>query len=405
MLRLCAATQRHVARAFMRGFAKELKFGAEGRAAMLQGVDVLADAVAATMGPKGRNVIIEQSWGSPKITKDGVTVAKAIDFENKYKNLGAKLVQDVANKTNDEAGDGTTCATVLARSIAKEGFENISRGANPVEIRKGVMKAVEALVAELKSMSRQIDSPEEIAQVATISANGDASIGELISNAMKKVGKKGVITVKDGKTMKDELEVIEGMKFDRGYISPYFINTSKGAKTEFEKCLILFSEKKISQVTEVVPALELANKSRKPLLIIAEDVDGEALTTMVLNRLKVGLQVVAVKAPGFGDNRKYMLADMAIATGGKVFGDEASLLKIEDVSVDDLGQAEEVSITKDDTLILRGKGDPAAIEKRISQIEDELEHSTSDYQREKLNERMAKLSKGVALVKVGGASE
>uniref|UniRef100_A0A915BMX1 Heat shock protein 60 n=1 Tax=Parascaris univalens TaxID=6257 RepID=A0A915BMX1_PARUN len=403
MLRLFA--QRSLTLSFVRRFAKELKFGAEGRAAMLEGVDVLANAVAGTMGPKGRNVVIEQSWGSPKITKDGVTVAKAIDFKDKYKNLGAKLVQDVANKANDEAGDGTTCATVLARAIAKEGFENISKGANPVEIRKGVMKAVDAIVTELKAMSRHIDSAEEISQVATISANGDATVGELISNAMKKVGKKGVITVKDGKTMKDELEIIEGMKFDRGYISPYFINTAKGAKVEYEKCLILFSEKKISQVTEVVPVLELANKHHKPLLIIAEDVEGEALTTMVLNRLKVGLQVVAVKAPGFGDNRKNTLADMAIATGGKVFGDEANLLKIEDVQIGDLGEAEEVSITKDDTLLLRGKGATADIEKRISLIEDEIEHSTSDYEKEKMNERLAKLSKGVAVLKVGGASE
>ncbi|VDM95817.1 unnamed protein product, partial [Onchocerca ochengi] len=273
-------------RSGLRHYAKDVKFGADGRASMLYGVDTLADAVAVTMGPKGRNVVIEQSWGSPKITKDGVTVAKAIDFKDKYKNLGAKLVQDVANKTNEEAGDGTTCATVLARAIAKEGFENISKGANPVEVRRGVMKAVELLVAELKKMSKDVTTPEEIAQVATISANGDSSVGKLISEAMKTVGNKGVITVKDGKTLHDELETIEGMKFDRGYISPYFINTSKGAKVEFEKCLLLFSEKKISQVQDIVPALELANKYRKPIVIIAEDVDGEALTTLVLNRLK-----------------------------------------------------------------------------------------------------------------------
>jgi chaperonin GroEL len=388
-----------------RSYAKDLKFGADGRKAMLSGIDLLANAVAVTMGPKGRNVIIEQSWGSPKITKDGVTVAKAIDLKDKFENLGAKLVQDVANKTNDEAGDGTTCATVLARAIAKEGFENISRGANPVEVRKGILKAVEVVVAELKAMSKQVTTPEEIAQVATISANGDSNIGKLISDAMKKVGNKGVITVKDGKTLHDELELIEGMKFDRGYISPYFINTAKGAKVEFEKCFLLLSEKKISQIQDIVPALELANKSRRPLVIIAEDVDGEALTTLVLNRLKVGLQVVAVKAPGFGDNRKNTLKDIAVATGATVFGDDANLNKLEDILIDDFGQAGEVTITKDDTLILNGTGDSKEVEKRVQQILDEIEHSTSDYEKEKLNERLAKLSRGVAVLKVGGASE
>jgi len=388
-----------------RSYAKDLKFGADGRKAMLSGIDLLANAVAVTMGPKGRNVIIEQSWGSPKITKDGVTVAKAIDLKDKFENLGAKLVQDVANKTNDEAGDGTTCATVLARAIAKEGFENISRGANPVEVRKGILKAVEVVVAELKAMSKQVTTPEEIAQVATISANGDSNIGKLISDAMKKVGNKGVITVKDGKTLHDELELIEGMKFDRGYISPYFINTAKGAKVEFEKCFLLLSEKKISQIQDIVPALELANKSRRPLVIIAEDVDGEALTTLVLNRLKVGLQVVAVKAPGFGDNRKNTLKDIAVATGATVFGDDANLNKLEDILIDDFGQAGEVTITKDDTLILNGTGDSKEVEKRVQQILDEIENSTSDYEKEKLNERLAKLSRGVAVLKVGGASE
>ncbi|KAI6181680.1 hypothetical protein M3Y98_00855100 [Aphelenchoides besseyi] len=389
----------------IRSYAKDLRFGAEGRKAMLAGIDLLADAVAVTMGPKGRNVIIEQSWGSPKITKDGVTVAKSVDLKDKFNQLGAKLVQDVASKTNDEAGDGTTCATVLARAIAKEGFENISRGANPVEVRKGVMKAVEIVVKELKALSKDVTTPEEIAQVATISANGDKTIGDLISNAMKKVGNKGVITVKDGKTLHDELELIEGMKFDRGYISPYFINSSKGAKVEFEKAFLLLSEKKISQVQDIVPALELANKHRRPLVIIAEDVDGEALTTLVLNRLKVGLQVAAVKAPGFGDNRKNTLKDIAIATGGTVFGEEANLNKLEDIVLDDFGQAGEITITKDDTLILNGSGNAQEIEKRVHDIAEEIEHSTSDYEKEKLNERLAKLSKGVAVLKVGGASE
>uniref|UniRef100_A0A914GW71 Heat shock protein 60 n=1 Tax=Globodera rostochiensis TaxID=31243 RepID=A0A914GW71_GLORO len=389
----------------VRCYAKDLKFGSEARKAMLTGVDMLTDAVAVTMGPKGRNVVIEQSWGSPKITKDGVTVAKAIDFKDKFQNMGAKLVQDVANKTNEEAGDGTTCATVLARAIAKEGFENISKGANPVEVRKGLMKAVDQLVNELKAMSKTVTTPEEIAQVATIAANGDKTIGKLISDAMKKVGNKGVITVKDGKTLQDELELIEGMKFDRGYISPYFINSAKGAKVEFEKCYILFSEKKISQIQDIVPALELANKYRRPVLILAEDVDGEALTTLVLNRLKVGLQVCAVKAPGFGDNRKNTLRDMAVSTGGVVFGEESALLKLEDIQIQDFGEAEEVTVTKDDTLILRGKGTPEEIEKRIALIQDELEASTSDYEKEKLNERLAKLSTGVAQLKIGGASE
>ncbi|GMS89400.1 hypothetical protein PENTCL1PPCAC_11575, partial [Pristionchus entomophagus] len=402
MMRLNGRTASAILR---RNFAKDVKFGAEGRTAMLVGVDLLADAVAVTMGPKGRNVIIEQSWGSPKITKDGVTVAKSIDLPDKYQNLGAKLIQDVANKANEEAGDGTTCATVLARAITKEGFENISKGANSVEIRRGVMAAVEVLVSELKKLSKPVTTPEEIAQVATISANGDKVIGGLISEAMKKVGNKGVITVKDGKTLNDELETIEGMKFDRGYISPYFINTSKGAKVEYEKALILLSEKKISNVNDIVPALELANKYRKPLVIIAEDVDGEALTTLVLNRLKVGLQVAAVKAPGFGDNRKNTLKDMAIATGATIFGDDANLVKMEDIQIGDFGEVEEVSITKDDTLLLRGKGDPKEIEKRIEQISEEIEQSTSEYEKEKFNERLAKLSRGVAVLKIGGASE
>ncbi|KFM69423.1 heat shock protein, mitochondrial, partial [Stegodyphus mimosarum] len=396
---------RRIALSIRRNYAKDIKFGPDVRALMLQGVDVLADAVAVTMGPKGRNVIIEQSWGSPKITKDGVTVAKAIELKDKFQNIGAKLVQDVANNTNEEAGDGTTTATVLARAIAKEGFEKISKGANPIEFRKGVMLAVEKVVEELKKNSKPVTTPEEIAQVATISANGDKEIGELISSAMKKVGNDGVITVKDGKTLNDELEVIEGMKFDRGYISPYFINTSKGAKVEYQDALVLFSEKKISSVQSIIPALELANSKRKPLIIVAEDVDGEALSTMVLNRLKVGLQVAAVKAPGFGDNRKNTLHDMAIATGGIVFGDDADLVKLEDVQPTDLGEVSEVVITKDDTLLLKGKGNKQDIDRRINQLKDEIELTTSQYEKEKLQERLARLSNGVALLKVGGSSE
>ncbi|KAJ8255249.1 hypothetical protein GJAV_G00202750 [Gymnothorax javanicus] len=411
MLRLSAVMKqmRPVCRALAphltRSYAKDVKFGADARALMLQGVDLLADAVAVTMGPKGRTVIIEQSWGSPKVTKDGVTVAKSIDLKDKYKNIGAKLVQDVANNTNEEAGDGTTTATVLARAIAKEGFDSISKGANPVEIRRGVMMAVDTVMTELKKLSKPVTTPEEIAQVATISANGDSEVGTIISDAMKKVGRKGVITVKDGKTLHDELEIIEGLKFDRGYISPYFINTAKGQKCEFQDAYLLLSEKKISSVQSIVPALEIANQHRKPLVIVAEDVDGEALSTLVLNRLKVGLQVVAVKAPGFGDNRKNQLQDMAIATGGTVFGDEATGLALEDIQAHDFGKVGEVVVTKDDTMLLKGRGDVAAVEKRVAEIAEQLETTTSDYEKEKLNERLAKLSDGVAVLKVGGTSD
>ncbi|KAF6721913.1 60 kDa heat shock protein, mitochondrial [Oryzias melastigma] len=432
VMRQVRPVSRALAPHLTRAYAKDVKFGADARALMLQGVDLLADAVAVTMGPKGRTVIIEQSWGSPKVTKDGVTVAKSIDLKDKYKNIGAKLVQDVANNTNEEAGDGTTTATVLARAIAKEGFDNISKGANPVEIRRGVMMAVEAIISELQRLSKPVTTPEEIAQVATISANGDTEIGNIISNAMKKVGRKGVITVKDGKTLQDELEIIEGMKFDRGYISPYFINTAKGQKCEFQDAYLLLSEKKISSVQSIVPALEIANQHRKPLVIVAEDVDGEALSTLVLNRyarsgsgllgpdqeclvlikvvhvicrLKVGLQVVAVKAPGFGDNRKNQLKDMAVATGGTVFGDEALGLALEDIQAHDFGKVGEVQITKDDTLLLRGGGSPADVEKRAAEIAEQLENTTSDYEKEKLNERLAKLSDGVAVLKVGGTSD
>jgi chaperonin GroEL len=406
MYRIPSILRMGAARQFaVRHYAKDVRFGAEVRALMLQGVDTLADAVAVTMGPKGRNVIIEQSWGSPKITKDGVTVAKGIELKDKFQNIGAKLVQDVANNTNEEAGDGTTTATVLARAIAKEGFEKISKGANPVEIRRGVMLAVEDVKNQLKAMSRTVTTPEEISQVATISANGDRSIGDLIGEAMKRVGKEGVITVKDGKTLVDELEVIEGMKFDRGYISPYFINSSKGAKVEFQDALVLFSEKKISTVQSIIPALELANAQRKPLVIIAEDIDGEALSTLVVNRLKIGLQVAAVKAPGFGDNRKATLTDMAISSGGIVFGDDANLVKLEDVKISDLGQVGEIVITKDDTLMLRGKGDKAYVEARAEQLREQIADTTSEYEKEKLQERLARLASGVALLRVGGSSE
>merc|ERR1719204_113325 len=357
------------------------------------------------MGPKGRNVIIESSWGSPKITKDGVTVAKAIELQDKFQNVGAKLVQDVANNTNEKAGDGTTTATVLARAIAKAGFDRVTHGANPVEIRRGLMAAVEAVNAHLSDMSKPVSSPEEIYQVATISANGDDKVGKLISEAMKKVGKEGVITVKDGKTLHDELDVIEGMKFDRGFISPYFINTAKGAKAEYQDAFVLFSETKITNIQSIIPAIEMSHQTKKPLIIVCEDVDGEALSTLVINRLKIGLQVVAVKAPGFGDNRKNTMQDMAIATGGLVFGTEGDTLKLEDVQIQDFGKVGEVVVTKDDCMLLKGGGGETDVTKRVDMIRDQIEDTNSEYEKEKLQERMARLASGVALLKIGGASE
>lgn len=388
-----------------RFYAKEVRFGPDVRSVMLQGVDILADAVAVTMGPKGRNVILEQGLGPPKITKDGVTVAKGIVLKDKFQNIGAKLVQDVANKTNDEAGDGTTTATVLARAIAKEGFENISRGANPIEIRKGVMLAVETVKKKLKDMSKAVSTSEEIEQVATISANGDSSIGKLIAAAMNRVGKSGVITVKDGKTLDDELEIIEGMKFDRGFVSPYFINSSKGPRVEYNDALILYSEKKIFNASQVVPALELANAEKKPLVIIAEDFDGEPLSVLVVNKLKAGLPVVAVKAPGFGEHRKNALIDMAAATGGVVFEDDNNLIRLEDCQPESFGQVGEVIITKDSTILLKGKGNSLEVEQRIAQIKDELEETTSNFERERLIDRLGRLQAGVAVLRIGGCSE
>uniref|UniRef100_G1Q9R1 60 kDa heat shock protein, mitochondrial n=1 Tax=Myotis lucifugus TaxID=59463 RepID=G1Q9R1_MYOLU len=384
VLRQIRPVSRALAPHLTRAYAKDLKFRAEAGALMLQSVDLLADPVAITMGPKGRTVIIEQSWGSPKVTKDGVTLVKSIDLKDKYKNIGAKLVQVVANNINEEAGDDTTTATVLACSIAKEGFEKISKGANPVEIRRGVMLAVDAVISELKKQS--VTTPEEIAQVATISANGDKEIGNIISDAMKKVGRKGVITVKDGKTLNDELEITEGMKFDQGYISQYFINTAKGQKWEFQDVYVLLIEKKISSVQSFVPALEIANAHHKLLVIIAEDVDGDALSTLVLNRLKDGLQVVAVKAPGFGDNRKNQLKDMTIATVGAMLGEEGLTLNLEDIQPHDLGKVGEFVVTKDDNaMLLKGKGDKAQIEKRIQkEIIEQLDTTTSEYEKEKL---------------------
>ncbi|KAF1362129.1 chaperonin GroL [Lizonia empirigonia] len=384
---------------------KELKFGVEGRAALLRGVDTIARAVSTTLGPKGRNVLIESSYGSPKITKDGVTVSKAITLEDKFENLGARLLQDVASKTNEVAGDGTTTATVLARAIFSETVKNVAAGCNPMDLRRGTQAAVEAVVEYLRANKKEITTSEEISQVATISANGDTHIGKLLSNAMEKVGKEGVITVKEGKTIEDELEITEGMKFDRGYISPYFITDTKSSKVEFEKPLILLSEKKISAVQDIIPALEASQQQRRPLLIIAEDIDGEALAVCILNKLRGQLQVAAVKAPGFGDNRKSILGDLAVLTNGTVFSDDLDI-KLEKATADMLGSTGAVTITKEDTIFLNGDGSKDAVTQRCEQIRGVMaDPSTSEYEKEKLQERLAKLSGGVAVIKVGGASE
>ncbi|XP_016472740.1 chaperonin CPN60-2, mitochondrial [Nicotiana tabacum] len=384
--------------------AKDIKFGVEARGLMLQGVEQLADAVKVTMGPKGRNVVIEQSWGAPKVTKDGVTVAKSIEFQDKIKNVGASLVKQVANATNDVAGDGTTCATVLTRAIFAEGCKSVAAGMNAMDLRRGITMAVDAVVTNLKSRARMISTSEEIAQVGTISANGEREIGELIAKAMEKVGKEGVITIQDGKTLFNELEVVEGMKLDRGYISPYFITNEKNQKCELDDPLILIHEKKISSINAVVKVLELALKRQRPLLIVSEDVESEILATLILNKLRAGIKVCAIKAPGFGENRKANLQDLATLTGGQVITEELGL-NLENVELDMLGKCKKVTISKDDTVVLDGAGEKKAIEERCEQIRSAIELSTSDYDKEKLQERLAKLSGGVAVLKVGGASE
>ncbi|KAI9031902.1 hsp60-like protein [Phycomyces nitens] len=384
---------------------KEVRFGVEGRAGLLRGVDILARSVAVTLGPKGRNVLIEQPYGSPKITKDGVTVAKSIVLEDKFENLGARLVQDVANKTNEVAGDGTTTATVLTRAIFTEGVKNVAAGCNPMDLRRGSQLAVDAVIGFLKSITKEITSSSEIAQVATISANGDKHVGGMIAQAMERVGKEGVITVKAGKTLEDELEVTEGMRFDRGFISPYFITDTKTQRVEFEKPLILLSEKKISMLHDILPALEASATQRRPLLIIAEDLDGEALAACILNKLRGQIQVAAVKAPGFGDNRKSILGDIGVLTHSVVFSDELDI-KLEKASPELFGTTGSVSITKEDTIILNGAGSKDQINQRCEQIRGAMnETGVSDYEKEKLHERLAKLSGGVAVIKVGGSSE
>ncbi|KAH6770248.1 heat shock protein 60 [Perilla frutescens var. hirtella] len=384
--------------------AKDIRFGVEARALMLKGVEELADAVKVTMGPKGRNVVIEQSWGAPKVTKDGVTVAKSIEFKDRVKNIGASLVKQVANATNDVAGDGTTCATVLTRAIFAEGCKSVAAGMNSMDLRRGITMAVDAVVTNLKSRARMISTSEEIAQVGTISANGEREIGELIAKAMEKVGKEGVITIQDGKTLFNELEVVEGMKLDRGYISPYFITNQKTQKCELDDPLILIHEKKISSINAIVKVLELALKKQRPLLIVAEDVESDALATLILNKLRAGIKVCAVKAPGFGENRKSSLQDLAVLTGGQVITEELGM-NLDDVDLDILGSCKKVTISKDDTVVLDGSGEKKSIEERCELIRSAVEMSTSDYDKEKLQERLAKLSGGVAVLKIGGASE
>ncbi|KAG6531644.1 chaperonin CPN60-2, mitochondrial-like [Zingiber officinale] len=384
--------------------AKDIRFGVDARALMLKGVEDLADAVKVTMGPKGRTVVIEQSYGAPKVTKDGVTVAKSIEFKDRIKNVGASLVKQVANSTNDVAGDGTTCATILTKAIFAEGCKSVAAGMNAMDLRRGITIAVDAVVTNLKARAKLISTSEEIAQVGTISANGEREIGELIAKAMEKVGREGVITVSDGKTLDDELEVVEGMKLDRGYISPYFITDQKNQKCELEDPLILIHEKKISNINGVVKALELALKRQRPLLIVAEDVESDALATLILNKLRAGIKVCAVKAPGFGENRKASLHDLATLTGGSVITEELGM-NLEKVEFEMLGSCKKVTISKDDSVILHGSGDKQAIEERCQQIRSAIELSTSDYDKEKLQERLAKLSGGVAVLKIGGASE
>jgi len=383
---------------------KEIKFGVDGRALMLNGVNLLADAVQVTLGPKGRNAIIAQPYGSPKITKDGVTVAKSIDLECPYENMGAQLVKSVASKTNDVAGDGTTTATVLARAIYSEGCKAVAAGMNPLDLRRGIQLAVTDVCESLEKISKPITSKEEVMQVGTISANADTEIGQLIADAMERVGKEGVITVQDGKTLENELEVVEGMKFDRGYISPYFITNPKTQTTELEDPLILLVEKKVSSLQQLVPLLESVIKSQSSLLIVAEDVESEALATLVVNKLRAGIKVCAVKAPGFGDNRKATMQDLAILTGGTVISEETGM-KLEEVTPEHLGRCKKLTVTKNDTVVLDGGGDKALIDERCELISHSIETTKSDYEKEKLQERLAKLSGGVAVIKVGGASE
>ncbi len=384
--------------------AKTVRFSTDARERMFRGVDTLANAVKITLGPKGRNVIIDKSYGAPRTTKDGVAVAKEVELEDKFENMGAQLVREVAQKTNDMAGDGTTTATVLAHAILREGMKSVAAGMNPMDVKRGLDKAVVQVVAEIESKSKTVRDSSEIAQVATIASNGDAAIGELIANAMQKVGNKGVITVEEAKSLESELDIVEGMQFDRGYLSPYFVTNADKMTVELEDPYILIHEKKLTGLQAMLPILEAVVQSGRPLLIIAEDVEGEALATLVVNKLRGGLKIAAVKAPGFGDRRKAMLGDIAVLTGGETISDDLGI-KLENVTLAMLGQAKRVSITKDHTTIVDGSGKKTDIEARVNQIKAQIEETTSDYDKEKLEERMAKLASGVAVIKVGGATE
>jgi chaperonin GroEL len=384
--------------------AKDVKFGADAREKLLRGVDILADAVKITLGPKGRNVVLDKSFGAPRTTKDGVTVAKEIELADKFENMGAQMVREVAQKTNDAAGDGTTTATVLAQAIVREGSKSVAAGMNPMDLKRGIQKAVEVVVADLKKRSKKVKSNDEIGQVGTISANGDTTVGKMIADAMAKVGNEGVITVEEAKSLETELEVVEGMQFDRGYISPYFITNADKMLVELEEPYILIHEKKLSSLQPMLPILEAVVQASRPLLIIAEEVEGEALATLVVNKLRGGLKVAAVKAPGFGDRRKAMLEDIATVTGGQVISEDLGI-KLENVKINMLGTAKKVRIDKDNTTIIDGAGKKNDIQARVAQIKQQIEETTSDYDREKLQERLAKLAGGVAVIRVGGATE
>jgi chaperonin GroEL len=384
--------------------AKDVRFAQDARDRMLRGVDILSEAVKVTLGPKGRNVVLDKSFGAPRVTKDGVTVAKEIELEDKFENMGAQMLREVASKTSDVAGDGTTTATVLAQAIVKEGAKSVAAGANPMDLKRGIDQAVHAVVEQLKSKSKKVTNNEEIAQVGTVSANGDAEIGEMIAEAMEKVGKEGVITVEEAKSLATELSVVEGMQFDRGYISPYFITDANKMLAELEDPYILIHEKKLASLQPLLPLLEVVVQSTKPLLIIAEEVEGEALATLVVNKLRGGLKVAAVKAPGFGDRRKAMLEDVAVLTSGQVISEDLGI-KLENVTLNMLGRAKRVVIEKENTTIIDGAGKKKDIEGRINQIKVQIEETTSDYDKEKLQERLAKLSGGVAIIKVGGSTE
>jgi len=384
--------------------AKDVKFGADARDRMLRGIDILADAVQVTLGPKGRNVVLDKSFGAPRSTKDGVTVAKEIELADKFENMGAQMVREVASKTNDVAGDGTTTATVLARAIVREGAKSVAAGMNPMDLKRGIEHAVEAVVADLKKRSKKVKSNEEIGQVGTISANGDKEVGDMIAQAMAKVGNEGVITVEEAKSLATELDVVEGMQFDRGYISPYFITNPDKMTAELNDALILIHEKKLTSLQPMLPILEAVVQAGRPLLIIAEEIEGEALATLVVNKLRGGLKVAAVKAPGFGDRRKAMLEDIAVVTGGQVISEDLGI-KLENVKLDMLGKAKTVKIDKDNTTIIDGAGKKNDIQARVAQIKTQIEETTSDYDKEKLQERLAKLAGGVAVIRVGGATE